>query len=181
MRLVFVDAGDGAPGLAEMAALAGALRGMSPGRLFASPAAIETGAAAALGRELGVDVVAETALAEADFGPVADKASEKAVAKVKAEWLDGDLSSGIDGAETGLNVVDRLNSLLKRLRGEIGESETAILLSHSVALRTALPRLLTGLSTTIAQVSLGTGDLVIAELVNRRFVARRWGRVEIDA
>ena len=180
MRLVFVDAGDGAPGLAEMAALAGALRGLSPGQLLASPAVIASGAAAALGRELGLDAVAEAALADADFGPMADKASEKAVAKIKAEWLDGDLSSGIDGAETGLDVVDRLNRLLKRLRGEIGEAETAILLGHGVALRTALPRLLTGLSTTIAQVGLGTGDLVIAELVNRRFVAQRWGRVEID-
>ena len=68
----------------------------------------ELRAAAALGRELGLNAVAETALADADFGPMADKASEKVVAKIKAEWLDGDLSSGIDGAETHLQRAVRL-------------------------------------------------------------------------
>lgn len=201
MRLVFVRHGESeasksgefstrglrhpltSSGRTEVRKLGESLRSQGVTQLLHSPLlrAVET--ASILGEILGVEPVEEPALTEGDVGVLEGQdyfANRAQFESVVASWLDGDLAEGFAGGETGLAIVDRFGRLLKRLRTQGTDADVIVLVSHGTAMRTALPRILTGLSTTAAQVQLGATECVVAELVNRRFVARRWGRVEID-
>ncbi|MEO6015380.1 MAG: histidine phosphatase family protein [Devosia sp.] len=151
--------------------------------IYSSPLmrAIET--AEIVGRVLDLPVTAEPALREYDVGVhegLPYFIGKPEYDRVAADWLAGELDSRIEGGESAIEIIDRMNVLLKRLRTTHAEGDRLLLVSHGGLLGTALPRLLTGLTTTMTLAGLGHCDTAIADLFSRRFLARSWGPATIS-
>jgi probable phosphoglycerate mutase len=146
--------------------------------IYASPIARAQETASFVSDRKGLPVIIEAGLREYDVGILEGKTHAEALPeynRVEAEWLQGELSARIEGGESAVEIIDRMNAVLKSLKAAHAETDTILLVSHGGTLRTSLPRLLTGLTTTMTLIQLGHCETAVAELVNRRFVARSWG------
>ncbi|MBA3232935.1 MAG: histidine phosphatase family protein [Propionibacteriales bacterium] len=121
--------------------LAESLRDRKIAAIWCSDMARAVQTAEIVAATLNVPVRVRRGLREFGVGELArQRFSPDLFADVFAAWTSGDLSSGCPGAETGSDVVrrveDELQSIADQCRGE-----TVLVISHGGAMRLVLPRL----------------------------------------
>ena len=110
-----------------------------PSGLVASPMVRTRETAAAVGRRLGLPVVTDPAFAEADFGEWEGLTADE----IEGGWPGGllrwhrEADHAAPGGESMDDVGDRVRGGLERLLAE-GTDRTVVVVSHSVAIRSAV-------------------------------------------
>ena len=172
-----------ARGREQAIALSERLRGETLTAIYASPLMRAMETAEIVARAKGLPVIAEPALREYDVGIYEDQVfavGKPDFDRVMADWHAGDLESRVEGGDSATDLIDRMSGLLKRLKTRHRNGDTLLLVGHGGIMRIALPRLLTGLTTTMTLADLDNCETAVAELVNRRFVAQKWGATVIS-
>lgn len=130
-------------GRAQATAVAQRLRSRPVDAVYASPLrrADETGRI--IGEALGLPVATIDELREFGLGDTEGSAAESDVARVDAQflrWMRGDLAGGIDGDETGHEVLGRMSSGLARL-ASAHPGATLVAVSHGGSIGLAVSQL----------------------------------------
>jgi probable phosphoglycerate mutase len=172
-----------ARGREQAAALAERLAPEKLAAIYSSPLMRAMETAEIVAKTRGMPVITEPALREYDVGIFEGQdfaAGKPFLDGVMADWHAGELESRLQGGDSAIDLVDRMSGLLKRLKTDHKDRETLLLVGHVGIMRIALPRLLTGLTTTITLTELDNCETAVAELVGRRFVARSWGTTALS-
>lgn len=136
--------------------------------------AVQTGEIVAAA--LGVDVVVREGLRELGVGHAAGTTGDPdPFAATFSAWLGGDLSARIPGAESGVEVVDRVAAVLSEI-ADAHRGESVLVVSHGGAIRTALPVLARNLDPSRSRdLPLPECGVVAVEGDADGWVARSWG------
>lgn len=121
--------------------LAARLAGERVAAVYTSTLRRATATGEEMAPELGAEARPVDGLQEFSVGGFAGVAEGAAgVADVFARWLDGDLSAGCPGAETGHEVVARYRTALSNL-ADLHRGETVVVVSHGGVMLLCLPAL----------------------------------------
>jgi len=131
---------------------------------------------------LGVDVIVRKGLREFGVGEAAGTDGDPdPFAATFASWVGGDLTARIPGAESGEEVVDRLETVL----GEVADDhrgEAVLVISHGGVMCMALPVLARNLELDHArELAMPNCGLVALECDADGWVARSWAGSPLKA
>lgn len=120
--------------------------------VYASVAIRAQETAAPIARRHGLEVRVIEGVHETQVGHLEGRNDEQALlefAAVVDTWLDGDLSGGSPGGETGQQVVDRFRAAVARIVAE-HQDGVVVLVSHGAAIRLVTPQLIDGTTDVLA-------------------------------
>lgn len=122
------------------------LRGARISRIYASSMARAVQTAEIVAAVLGIDVVVREGLREFRVGVHAGTTGDPDPFRpVFSRWLDGELEARIEGAESGLEVIDRVAAELELVAAQ-HRGEAALVVSHGGAICAAVPALASNLT-----------------------------------
>lgn len=133
-------------GRAQSRGLGESLRGARISRVYASSMARAVQTAEIVAAVLDVDVVVRDGLREIGVGVHAGGSGDPDPFRPTFQrWLDGDLAARIEGAESGVEVVERVAAELE-LVADQHRGESALVVSHGGAICAGVPALAGNLS-----------------------------------
>lgn len=128
-------------GRAQSRELGESLRGARVSRIYTSSMARAVQTAEIAAAVLGVDVVVRDGLREFGVGVHAGSSGDPDPFRPTfTRWLEGDLDARVEGAESGVEVIDRVRTELE-LVADQHRGESALVVSHGGAICTAVPAL----------------------------------------
>lgn len=135
--------------------------------------AVQTGEIVAA--RLGVDVIVRTGLREFGVGDAAGTTGDPdPFAATFAAWLDGDLTARIPGGESGVEVVERYETVLDEI-ADSHRGESVLVVSHGGVMCLTLSALARNLSLSHSRdVPMPNGGVVAVESDADGWVARSW-------
>ncbi len=164
-----------ARGREQSRALAESLAGERIARVWCSSMSRAVQTAEIVAGALGVDVVVREGLREFGVGDAAGTTGDPdPFAETFAAWLDGNLTARIPGAESGVEVVERYESVLDEI-ADSHRGESVLVISHGGVMCMALSALAGNLALSHSRdLPLRNCDVVAVEADADGWVARSW-------
>jgi probable phosphoglycerate mutase len=155
--------------------LAAGLAGERIAAVWSSPMARAVQTAEIAAAALGVDVVVREGLREFGVGDAAGTTGDPdPFAETFAAWLAGDLSARVAGAESGLEVLARYETVLDEV-ADTHRGEAVLVVSHGGVMSLALSALARNLAPDHPRdAPLRNCDVVALEVDADGWVARSW-------